>query len=74
MDYQEASNDYDMLEGCINRMFVTDDIKEMPHLYAGAVYHLGDIYKYGMERLERRNEKTNVTDRQTDATDPDHDA
>lgn len=72
--YQEASNDYDMLKGCVNRIFVTDDMEELPHLYAGAVYHLGDIYKYGMERLKGRNEKTNVTDRQTDAADPDQDA
>lgn len=71
--YQEASNDYDMLKGCVNRIFVTDDMEELPHLYAGAVYHLGDIYKYGMERLKGRNEKTNVTDRQTDAADPDQD-
>lgn len=72
--YQEAKNDYNMLKGCVNRIFVTDDMEELPRLYAGAIYHLGDIYKYGMERLEGRNEKTNVTDRQTDAADPDQDA
>lgn len=51
-DYQSASNEYDMLKGCINRMFVTDDKEELPKLYGGAIYHLGQIYKYGEKRLE----------------------
>lgn len=55
--YQEASNEYDMLKGCIDRIFVSHDINELPHLYAGAVYHLGDIYKYGMERLRGKEDK-----------------
>lgn len=57
--YQEASIDYEMLKGCVHRIFVTNDMDELPHLYAGAIYHLGDIYKYGMERLElREKDKT----------------
>lgn len=72
--YKEASNDYDMLKGCVNRIFVTDDINELPHLYASAVYHLGDIYKYGMERLRKRNETTAVKDSRADALGTDQDA
>lgn len=72
--YQEASNDYDMLRGCVNRIFVTDDINELPRLYASAVYHLGDIYKYGMERLRKRDETTAVTDSPADAAGADQDA
>ena len=52
-NYQEASNEYDMLKGCINRIFVTDDKEELPKLYGGAIYHLGQIYRYGEERLEK---------------------
>lgn len=52
-NYQEASNEYDMLKGCINRIFVTDDKEELPQLYGGAIYHLGQIYRYGEKRLEK---------------------
>lgn len=51
MDYQEASNKYDMLKGCVNRMFVTDDMEELPKLHHGALYCLGLIYKYGVDCL-----------------------
>lgn len=51
MDYQKASNNYDMLKGCVNRMFVTDDMKELPKLHQGALYYLGLIYQYGVNRL-----------------------
>jgi len=50
-DYQEARNEYDMLKGCVNRMFVTDDREELPRLHQGALYHLGLIYQYGVDRL-----------------------
>ena len=56
-NYQEASNEYDMLKGCINRMFVTDDKEELPDLYGGAIYHLGQIYRYGEKRFSERSEK-----------------
>lgn len=53
-DRQHASNEYDMLKGCVNRLFVTDDIDELPRLYRGAIYHLGEIYEYGLERLREK--------------------
>lgn len=54
MDYQEAGNNYDMLKGCVNRMFVTDDKEELPQLHQGALYYLGLIYQYGVDRLNAR--------------------
>lgn len=72
--YKEASIDYEMLKGCVNRIFVTDDMDELPHLYASAVYHLGDIYKYGMERLRKRDETTAVKDSPAGAGSADQDA
>lgn len=57
-DYQTASNDYDMLKGCINRMFVTDDKEELPRLYGGAIYYLGQIYRYGENRLQTKEEES----------------
>ena len=53
IDYQEANNEYDMLKGCINRIFITDDMEEFPKLLAGAIYHLQQIFIYGEQRLER---------------------
>lgn len=54
LDFQEASNEYDMLKGSVNRIFVTDDMEELPRLYEGAIYHLGQIYRYGYDRLASR--------------------
>lgn len=54
-EYQEASNNYDMLKGCVNRMFVSDDLTELPKLHAGALHYLEKIYTYGKKRLEDRN-------------------
>ena len=77
--YQEASNDYDMLKGCVNRMFVTDDMEELPRLYSGAMYHFSRIYKYGCDRLieraeEKRNEDTVVKDSSANTACADQDA
>ena len=43
MDYQEAGNNYDMLKGCVNRIFVTDDKDELVSLYAGALHYLSPL-------------------------------
>lgn len=56
MEYQKASNEYDMLKGCVNRIFVTNDKEELPALYAGALNHLSLIFLYGKERFPRRPE------------------
>lgn len=77
--YQEASNDYDMLKGCVNRIFVTDDMEELPRLYSGAMYHFSRIYQYGCDRLikraeEKRDEDTAVKGSRADAAGTDQDA
>lgn len=56
MEYQKASNEYDMLKGCVNRIFVTNDKEELPALYAGALNHLSLIFLYGKERFSERLE------------------
>lgn len=58
-DYREASNDYDMLKGCVNRIFITDDIEELPRLYSSAMYYFSRIYKYGCDRLIAKKEDKN---------------
>lgn len=57
MDYQEASNNYDMLKGCVNRIFVTDDKEELISLYGGALHYLSLLFLYGKERFSERSEK-----------------
>lgn len=56
---QHASNESDMLDGCRNRLFVTDNPDELPRLYSGALYHLREIYKYAAARLATKKEATN---------------
>lgn len=46
-DYQKASNDYDMLKGCVNRIFVTDDKEELISLYGSSLHYLSLIFLYG---------------------------
>ncbi len=55
-EYQKAHNDYDMLKGCINRIFITDDKEELPRLYEGAKYYLDLIYEYGHKRMDWKKE------------------
>lgn len=57
MDYQEASNNYDMLKGSINRIFVTDDKEELISLYTSALYYLSLIFCYGKTRFRERSEE-----------------
>ena len=48
---QHANIESDMLDGCRNRLFITDNPDELPRLYSGALYHLREIYKYAAARL-----------------------
>lgn len=59
MDHQEAGNNYDMLKGCVNRIFVTDNKDELVSLYTGALHYLSLLFLYGKERFSERSEKTN---------------
>ena len=56
---QHAHNESDMLDGCRNRLFITDNPDELPRLYSGALYHLREIYKYAVARLAAKKEATN---------------
>lgn len=61
MDYKEASNEYDMLKGCVNRIFVTQDKDELVSLYSGAVYHLSRVFSYGRGRFAGCSESPSQT-------------
>lgn len=47
MDEQEVRNEYDMLRGSINRMFLTDDAAELYVMYEFARKRIERIYDYG---------------------------
>lgn len=51
-DLQSAHNEYDMLKGCINRLFVTDSKEELFRLYHSAIVYLTKIHQYHYIRLE----------------------
>ncbi len=54
MTYQEAHNNYDMLKGCVNRIFITDDKEELISLYVGALHYLSLLFLYGKERFQQK--------------------
>ena len=56
---QHAHSESDMLDGCRNRLFITDNPDELPWLYSGALFHLREIYKYAAARLAAKKEATN---------------
>ena len=51
MTYQEMRNEKDMLEGNINRMFVTDDIEELFNMYVRAKERLDVLFKENCKRV-----------------------
>lgn len=53
MTRQEAFNESDLLEGEINRMFVSDDEKEILRMYRFACKRLERIYLYNLDRIDR---------------------
>lgn len=52
----------DMLEGCRNRLFITDNPDEIPRLYSGALYHLRHIVDYARGRLAKKEAQHENTD------------
>lgn len=48
---QTADNEYDMLKGCINRMFVTKNPAELMRMYQSAIRRIDIIRKYNTLRL-----------------------
>ena len=51
---QQAHNQYDMLQGCMNRMFVTDDPNELMRMYQSAIRQIDLIRKYNTVRLAKK--------------------
>lgn len=56
IELQSLNNEYDMLKGNINRMFVTDDYAELLKQYSVAISRLTRIYEGHKKRFEE-NEK-----------------
>lgn len=51
---QTADNEYDMLKGCMNRMFVTDDPEELMQMYQSAIRLIDIIRQYNTVRLAKK--------------------
>lgn len=51
MKLQETRNEYDMLKGNVNRMFLTDEVAELVKMYEFAQKRLERIYEYHYARL-----------------------
>lgn len=54
MNEQEAHNEYDMLRGNMNRMFLTDDVAELVKMYEFAQKRIERIYEYHYARLNNK--------------------
>lgn len=55
MNYQEMRNEKDMLEGNINRMFVTDNIDELCSMYMLAKERLDTLFRENCKRIIEKN-------------------
>lgn len=51
MDEKEVNIEYDMLQGNLNRMFLTNDVKELVVMYEFAQKRIQRIYEYHCARL-----------------------
>lgn len=51
------NNEVDMLNGNINRMCITSDLKELEKMYKFAKKRIDSIFEYKKYLLEMRNEK-----------------
>lgn len=54
---QTADNEYDMLKGCMNRMFVTQDPEELMRMYQSAIRRIDIIRQYNTARLAKKEEQ-----------------
>ena len=59
MSRDELSNEIDMLRGNINRMMVSDNIKEIGTMFYFASNRLSKIFKENMDRVCEKEEKSN---------------
>lgn len=51
MNEREAHEEYEMLRGNINRMFLTDDVAELVKMYEFAQKRIERIYDYHVTRF-----------------------
>lgn len=54
---QAADNEYDMLKGCMNRMFVTHDPEELMRMYQSAIRQIDIIRQYNTARLAQEEKQ-----------------
>ena len=54
MNEKAIHNEYDLLTGEMNRMFVTDDAAELEVLHDYAKKRIDRIYEYHFERLNNK--------------------
>lgn len=54
MNKQEAHDEYDMLKGNVNRMFLTDDAAELVKMYEVAQKRIERIYEYHCTRINNK--------------------
>lgn len=54
---QTADNEYDILKGCMDRMFVTDDPDELMRMYQSAIWQIDIIRQYNTVRLAKKEEQ-----------------
>lgn len=57
MTQQELYDMSDMLRGCVNRIFVSDDPKEIAYKYFHATRYLSIIYKENLDRAYSAQER-----------------
>ena len=55
MNYQEMKNEKDMLNGNINRMFVTDSYAELCSMYEYAQKRLEALFNANYERIQEKS-------------------
>lgn len=48
-------NQIEMLKGCVNRMCVCKDKKELDSRYRFSKLYLGYVYRYNLKRMENDN-------------------
>lgn len=58
---QAAHNEYDMLQGACNRMFVTDKLEELLRLYPSAIRGIEIIRQYNTLRIAKKEERNENT-------------
>lgn len=58
MNYNEMYNLVDMLRGEINRMCITDDMKELDNLRLCADLNISKLFDMNVQRLEEEKHET----------------